>query len=61
MPGEVTGPDAAVMKEATKVVAGEGVIKFDIGHRVRADYGRQLGVAGSKIAPVTAGGKKKLQ
>jgi hypothetical protein len=47
MPGEATGPDAAVMKEATKVVAGEGVIKFDIEHRVRAVYGRQLGIAGS--------------
>jgi hypothetical protein len=46
MPGEETGPDAAVMKEATKVVAGEGVIKFDIDHRVRAVYGRQLGIAG---------------
>jgi hypothetical protein len=33
MPGEVTGPDAAVMKEATKVVAGEGVIKFLISTR----------------------------
>jgi hypothetical protein len=47
MPGKETGPDAAVMKEATKVVAGEGVIKFDIEHRVRAVYGRQLGIAGS--------------
>jgi hypothetical protein len=46
MPGEETGPNATVMKEATKVVAG-GVIKFDIEHRVRAVYGRQLGIAGS--------------
>jgi hypothetical protein len=30
LPGEETGPDAAVMKEATKAVAGDGVIKFDI-------------------------------
>jgi hypothetical protein len=47
MPGEETGPDAAVMKEATKAVAGGGVIKFDIPHRVRAVYGRQLGIAGA--------------
>jgi hypothetical protein len=36
MPGEETGPDAAVMKEATKVVSERGTIKFDIPHRVRA-------------------------
>jgi hypothetical protein len=47
MPGEETGPDAAVMKEATKIVAQGGVIKFDIEHRVRAVYGRQLGIAGA--------------
>jgi hypothetical protein len=47
MPGEQTGPNAAVMKEATKAVAGDGVIKFDIEHRVRAVYGRQLGIAGA--------------
>ena len=47
MPGEETGPNAAVMKEATKAVAGGGMIKFDIEHRVRAVYGRQLGVAGA--------------
>jgi hypothetical protein len=34
VPGEETGPDAAVMKEATKTVAGGGTIKFDIPHRV---------------------------
>jgi hypothetical protein len=45
MPGEETGPNAAVMKEATKAVAGGGVINFDIEHRVRAVYGRQLGIA----------------
>jgi hypothetical protein len=33
-----------VMKEATKAAAGGGVIKFDIPHRVRAVYGRQLGI-----------------
>lgn len=47
MPGEETGPNAAVMKEATKSVKGEGAIKFDIEHRVRAVYGRQLGIVGS--------------
>jgi hypothetical protein len=47
MVGEETGPNAAVMKEATKAVAGGGVIKFDIEHRLRAVYGRQLGIAGA--------------
>jgi hypothetical protein len=47
MPGEETGPNAAVMKEATKVVASDGAIKFDIEHRVRAVYGRQLGIVGA--------------
>jgi hypothetical protein len=47
MSGEETGPDAAVMKEATKAVAGGDTIKFDIPHRVRAVYGRQLGIAGA--------------
>jgi len=47
MPGEETGPDAAVMKDTTKAVAGGGTIKFDIQHRVRAVYGRQLGVTGA--------------
>jgi len=46
MPGEETGPNAAVMKVATKAVAEGGMIKFDIEHRVRAVYGRQLGIAG---------------
>jgi hypothetical protein len=47
MPGEETGPNAAVMKVATEAVAEGGVIKFDIEHRVRAVYGRQLGIAGA--------------
>jgi hypothetical protein len=47
MPGKQTGSDAAVMKEASKVVAEGGVIKFDIPHRIRAVYGRQLGIAGA--------------
>ena len=46
MPGEKTGPNAAVMKDAIKVVSRDGAIKFDIEHRVRAVYGRQLGIAG---------------
>jgi hypothetical protein len=46
MPDEETGPDAVVMKEATKAVTGGGAIKFDIEDRVRAAYGRQLGIAG---------------
>jgi hypothetical protein len=47
MPGKQTGSNATVMKEATKVVAAGGIIKFDIDHRVRAVYGRQLGIAGA--------------
>jgi hypothetical protein len=35
------------MKEATKAVVGAGMIKFDIPHRVRQVFGRQLGIAGS--------------
>jgi hypothetical protein len=47
MPGKQTGSNATLMKEATKVVAAGGIIKFDIDHRVRAVYGRQLGIAGA--------------
>ena len=47
MPGKQTGSDAAVMKDATKAVVGSGTIKFDIPHRVRQVYGRQLGIAGA--------------
>ena len=47
MPGKQTGSDAAVMKEATKVVVEGGVVRFDIEHRVRRVYGRQLGIAGA--------------
>ena len=35
------------MKERTKVVTDGGKIKFDIPHRVRQVYGRQLGVTGA--------------
>jgi hypothetical protein len=45
MPGEQTGEDASVVKDAAKIVAESGAIKFDIGHRVRTVYGRQLGIA----------------
>jgi hypothetical protein len=47
MPGEQTGEDALVVKEAAKTAAEGGVIKFDIAHRVRRVYGRQLGIAGA--------------
>jgi hypothetical protein len=45
MPGEQTGEDASVVKDAAKNVAEGGVIKFDIPHRVRDIYGRQIGIA----------------
>jgi hypothetical protein len=48
MPGKQTGSDAAVMKEATKAVTDGGTIKFDIPHRVRQVYGRQLGITGAQ-------------
>ena len=47
MPGKQTGSDAAVMKDATEAAVGSGTIKFDIPHRVRQVYGRQLGIAGA--------------
>jgi hypothetical protein len=47
MPGEETGEDALVVKDAAKTAAEGGVIKFDIPHRVRRVYGRQLGIAGA--------------
>jgi hypothetical protein len=34
-------------KEAVKTAAEGGTVKFDIPHRVRAVYGRQLGIAGT--------------
>jgi hypothetical protein len=48
MPGEKTGEEAPVVKDAAKNVAEGGVIKFDFPHSVRAIYGRQLGIAGAK-------------
>jgi hypothetical protein len=47
MPGGETGEDALVVKDAAKTAAEGGVVKFDIPHRVRAVYGRQLGIAGA--------------
>ncbi len=41
MPDDKTGEELA---RNTKPVAEGGAIKFDIGHRVRAVYGRQIGV-----------------
>jgi hypothetical protein len=43
MPDDTTGQE--LVKNAFKPVAEGGAIKFDIGHRVRAVYGRQLGVS----------------
>jgi hypothetical protein len=47
MPGEETGEEALVVKDAAKNVAEGGVIKFDMPHRVRDIRGRQLGIAGA--------------
>jgi hypothetical protein len=43
MPDDKTGEE--LVKNAFKPVTEGGAIKFDIGHRVRAVYGRQLGVS----------------
>jgi hypothetical protein len=42
MPDDKTGEELA---RDTKPVGEGGAIKFDIGHRVRAVYGRQLGIS----------------
>jgi hypothetical protein len=47
MPGEQTGEEASVVKNAAKNVAEGGVIKFDMPHSVRDIYGRQLGIVGA--------------
>jgi hypothetical protein len=47
MPGEETGEEAPVVKDAAKNVAEGGAIRFDFPHSVRAIYGRQLGIAGA--------------
>ena len=47
MPGEETGEEALVVKNAAKNVAEGGVVQFDMPHRVRDIHGRQLGIAGA--------------
>jgi hypothetical protein len=47
MPGEQTGEEALVVKEAAKNVAEGGETKFDITHSIGSIYGRQLGIAGA--------------
>jgi hypothetical protein len=47
MPGEQAGEDAPLVKDAAKIAAEGGAIKFDIPHSVRAVYGRQLGIVGA--------------
>lgn len=47
MPGEQTGEEALVVKEAAKNVAEGGETKFDIPHTVGDIHGRQLGIAGA--------------
>lgn len=37
----------ALMGDAVKAMTGSGMVKFDIQHRIRWFYGRQLGIAGS--------------
>jgi hypothetical protein len=48
MPGEDTSPDAAVMKEATKVVEEGGIIKFDIDNW--ASPGRTVAIPTSRCS-----------
>ena len=47
MPGEETGEEALVIKDAAKNVAEGGLIQFDMPHRIRDIHGRQLGIAGA--------------
>ncbi len=44
---EKSDSDASLIKEASKVAAGGGTIKFDALRRVRSGVGRQLGIAGA--------------
>jgi hypothetical protein len=41
----------SVVRPSSRAVAGSGTVKFDIPHRVRAVYGRQLGIAGVVATP----------
>jgi hypothetical protein len=36
-----------LVRPSNRAVAGSGTVKFDIPHRARAVYGRQLGIAGA--------------
>ena len=44
--GNQTGEDA-LLNDAIRKLTGGGAVKFDIQHRVRWFYGRQLGIAGA--------------
>ena len=44
--GNQTGEDA-LLNDAVKKMTGNGTVKFDIQHRIRWFYGRQLGIAGA--------------
>ena len=44
---EGTTDENALVGDAVKKMSEGGVVKFDIQHRIRAVYGRQLGVAGT--------------
>ena len=37
----------ALISHAVKTMTEGGVVKFDIAHRIRTSYGRQLGIAGA--------------
>ena len=44
--GNQTGEDA-LLNDAIRKMTGGGAVKFDIQHRIRWFYGRQLGIAGA--------------
>ena len=44
--GNQTGEDA-LLNDAVRKLTGGGAVKFDIQHRIRWFYGRQLGIAGA--------------
>ena len=44
--GNQTGEDA-LLNDAIRKLTGGGAVKFDIQHRIRWFYGRQLGIAGA--------------
>jgi hypothetical protein len=49
MPGEQTGDDAPVVKDAAKIVEKGGAIRFDIPHSVRAVYGANSALLGEAV------------